>query len=674
MTEVCNPHAELRWGLVANKHAPVSRQVSGTWPPLAKQLTTHTVSLNKDGPGWMPANIAPGPREGERVTQWCVLVLDIEAKTVDSPDGKVVTGPFPPSLHEIADRMRLFGMAGALATSHSHLAPAGSGTLGPRYRIVLLVSRPIEVHEIKPLAFSVAEFLGLRECLDSKSLDAARLFYLPRVPAEREHLAESVIIDGEPLDVDSLLLSQGTDHVSRHCAASPESALSSLRVALSDLEMSDLSSATMHLASVGHGSDYGDWQATGAALHSEAHWGREPELLALWLEYSKACGGYKSDADVLRKWREVGGEKSSKAAIFSRAKERGWINPAIGRKRAVETVPVVPNATRYKLLGSKELRELPPIDWRIRHVFPTSGVVAMYGPSGSGKSFLALDMAAAITEGRPWFDHRVKQAPVAYVVLEGEAGFRRRFDALESHWRRTMPEGLGLVVQPMHLTKPQDIADLALTVSPGGVVVIDTLNRTAPESDENSSKDMGVIIEGAKELQRLTGGLVVLIHHTGKDGDRGMRGHSSLFAAMDAVIEVKRDKANPERRGWSVAKSKDDEDGKSHSFQLVVVELGEDAEGEAIRSCVIEPTASFMEQPELGDRERAGLDVLLKLSQSGQGVAPTAWRAGFYETMPGAKQGAKNKAFNRMKEALLEAGRVSERDGRFTPIECFFDV
>lgn len=659
---------ELRWSL-ADSHHTVSQQVRCDWPKLAKRLTTHSVDPNKEGPAWLPANIAPGRRIKERAGAWCVLPLDIEATSE-----QIMAGRFAPPLKYAEETVRMWGMAGALATSHSHLAPAGNGTLGPRYRIILPVSRPIEVNEIEPLALLVAEKLGLTEWLDTNNFDAARLFYLPRVPAEREQLAESAIIEGEPLDVDSLLQLCGADRDSTRYVATPESALSVVRVELSDLDMSDLRSATMYLASVGHGSDYGDWQATGAALHSESHGEREPELRALWLEYSKACGGlFKSEADVLKKWRCVG-EKSSKAAIFSKATVLGWSNPAIGRKRAVATTPLVPNATRYKLLGSKELRELPPIDWRIRHVFPTSGVVAMYGPSGSGKSFLALDMAAAITEGRPWFDHRVKQAPVAYVVLEGEAGFRRRFDALESHWRRTMPEGLGLVVQPMHLTKPQDIADLALTVSPGGVVVIDTLNRTAPESDENSSKDMGVIIEGAKELQRLTGGLVVLIHHTGKDGDRGMRGHSSLFAAMDAVIEVKRDKANPERRGWSVAKSKDDEDGKSHSFQLVVVELGEDAEGEVIRSCVIEPTASFMEQPELGDREQAGLDVLLKLDQSGRGAPLREWQAGFYETMPGAKQGAKNKAFNRMKDALVEAGRVSEREGRFTPIECFFDV
>lgn len=662
----------LSWGVVQSKSAQVSDRTSGTWTELARLVTAHTVSAEKDGPGWLPADIAPGPRVGDRAGGWCVHVLDIEAPSADGPDGRVVTGPLPPPMHEIADRMRLFGMAGALATSHSHEAPAKNGTLGPRYRIVLPVSRPIAVNEIKPLAFRVAEFLGLRECLDTNSLDAGRLFYLPRVPEERKHRAQRAVIDGPPLDVDSFLPSQGPGHLSGQSCATPDSALSALHVALSDLELSDLRSATMYLASVGHGSDYGDWQATGAALHSEAQGGREPELQAVWLDYSKACGGYKSDADVLRKWRDVGGEKSSKAAIFSKATGLGWVNPAIGRKQVGETTPVVPNTARYKLLGSKELRNLPPIDWRIRHVFPTLGVVAVYGHSGSGKSFLALDMAAAIAEGKMWFDHRVLPAPVAYVVLEGEAGFRLRFEALEAYCGRTMPDGLRLMLQAMQITKPQDVADLAAVMSPGAVVFIDTLNRAAPDSDENSSKDMGMILEGAKRLQGLIGGLVVLIHHTGKDGERGMRGHSSLFAAMDAAIEVKRSKGDPDRRAWSLAKSKDDADGKSHGFKLITVQLGNDADGEPVSSCVIEPIASFAEAPKFSPTEQMVFDALRQAD--GQCTTRDHLRAVVYSAMGEKTPSAKRQGFTRAVDKLVSTGVVCESSGQGLSISTLFNV
>lgn len=63
---------------------------------------------------------------------------------------------------------------------------------------------------------------------------------------------------------------------------------------------------------------------------------------------------------------------------------------------------------RYKLLRSEDIAKLPPLKWRVRGVLPAVGLVAGYGPSGSGKSFLFLDMAAAIAEGRYWFGYRLK--------------------------------------------------------------------------------------------------------------------------------------------------------------------------------------------------------------------------------------------------------------------------
>ena len=239
---------------------------------------------------------------------------------------------------------------------------------------------------------------------------------------------------------------------------------------------------------------------------------------------------------------------------------------------------------RYKLLGSADLAALPPLAWRVRGVLPAVGLAGLYGPSASGKSFLALDMAAAIAEGQRWFDCRVESAPVVYAALEGEAGFKLRAQAWEAHKGRTLPAGLHMVLQAFKLTDPRDVNDLAAVVPAGAVVFLDTLNRAAPTADENSSKDMGEILEAAKRLQSLTGGLVVLVHHTGKDTTKGLRGHSSLFAAMDAAVEVSRD---GDRREWKVAKAKDGEDGAARPFTLQVETLGIDAYDDPVTSCVV---------------------------------------------------------------------------------------
>ncbi|WP_034695466.1 AAA family ATPase [Acidovorax sp. NO-1] len=282
-------------------------------------------------------------------------------------------------------------------------------------------------------------------------------------------------------------------------------------------------------------------------------------------------------------------------------------------------------APRYKLLGAGELRDLPPLAWRVRGVLPAVGLAALYGPSASGKSFLAFDMAAAIAEGQRWFDCRVEAAPVVYAALEGEAGFKLRAQAWEVSRGRALPDGLRMMLQPFKLTDGQDVLDLAAVVPAGAVVVLDTLNRAAPTADENSSRDMGEILEAAKTLQAMTRGLVLLVHHTGKNAAAGLRGHSSLFAAMDAAIEVSRD---GDRREWKVAKSKDGQDGTAHPFKLQVETLGVEETGEAITSCVVlrDTAAQDVRAVKLpqGGNQRVVLDALRPLFKDGTTGKPGA--------------------------------------------------
>lgn len=284
-------------------------------------------------------------------------------------------------------------------------------------------------------------------------------------------------------------------------------------------------------------------------------------------------------------------------------------------------------AKRFRLLSGADLVGLPPLRWLVRGVLPAEGVAALYGPSASGKSFLALDMAAAIAEGHRWFECRVNAAPVIYAALEGEAGFRTRVLAWEARHGRKLPNDLRLMLQPFKLTTNEDVRDLAAVVPAGAVVFLDTLNRAAPTADENSSTDMGVILEATKRLQALTGGLVCLIHHTGKNESKGLRGHSSLFAALDAAVEVTRD---GERRTWKVVKSKDGQDGNVHPFRLQVEMLGADEYGDAITSCSVLPDQAAQDVRRVklpqGGNQRIAFDALLPMfktcGQPGKAGAP----------------------------------------------------
>lgn len=280
---------------------------------------------------------------------------------------------------------------------------------------------------------------------------------------------------------------------------------------------------------------------------------------------------------------------------------------------------------RYKLLTSADLAALPPLAWRVRGVLPAVGLAGLYGPSASGKSFLAFDMATAIAEGRRWFDCRVEASPVVYVALEGEAGFKLRAQAWEAYMGRNLPAGMTMVMQPFKLTEPQDVRNLAAVVPAGAVVFLDTLNRAAPTADENSSRDMGEILEAAKRLQSITGGLVTLIHHTGKDATKGLRGHSSLFAAMDSAVEVSR---AGDRREWKIAKAKDGADGDAHPFKLQIETLGIDEHGDPVASCVVvqDHTARDVRAVRLpqGGNQRVVLDALRPMFKDGISGKPGA--------------------------------------------------
>lgn len=303
-----------------------------------------------------------------------------------------------------------------------------------------------------------------------------------------------------------------------------------------------------------------------------------------------------------------------------------------GTEENMETPNDETQPARFKLLSPAELLALPPLRWRVRGILPAEGLAALYGPPGCGKSFLAIDLLAAIAEGRPWFEHTTTAAPVVYCALEGEAGIAQRVQAYCA--KRAAPERLRVVLSALDIRNSADRMALADAIRADGmgdgVLCLDTLNRAAAGIDENNAAEMGLLIEAAKDLREQVGGLVLLCHHAGKDVTRGLRGHSSLLAALDAVLEITRD---GERRGWQLTKAKDAGDEESRPFRLDLVELGTDAEGWPVSSCVVEPTEATTEAVRKsaapgGVNQRIAWDVLgelLRASQDfGKGNAPAS--------------------------------------------------
>ena len=146
---------------------------------------------------------------------------------------------------------------------------------------------------------------------------------------------------------------------------------------------------------------------------------------------------------------------------------------------------------RFQLLTPADLAKRPPARWRARGVLPMEGIAAIFGPSGSGKSFLVLDLLAAVASGADWFGSRTKAAPVLYIALEGEAGIAQRVHAYQVKHGRLSAD-FRFLLQSLDIRNATDCADLVSAVQAagwsGGVLCLDTLNRAAPGMDENDSK------------------------------------------------------------------------------------------------------------------------------------------------------------------------------------------
>lgn len=215
------------------------------------------------------------------------------------------------------------------------------------------------------------------------------------------------------------------------------------------------------------------------------------------------------------------------------------LSAAIG-DAAAEALSIKPSPSDYHLEQASGWLSQPALpSWLIKGWLPDSGLAMLFGPSGAGKTFCALDMAASIASGKPWHGHRVSQGSVIYLAGEGHYGLRMRVAAWAQQHGPEGLENLYISNRGIDLDAPQAAAEVIRAIrepSPTKVslVVIDTL-ATHFGGEENSARDTRQLLSAAQVIGRAYGCVVCLIHHTGLgvgSADRA-RGSSSLKAAMD---------------------------------------------------------------------------------------------------------------------------------------------
>lgn len=226
----------------------------------------------------------------------------------------------------------------------------------------------------------------------------------------------------------------------------------------------------------------------------------------------------------------------------------------------------------WYIIPASDLKNLPPIEWIVEGEIPARGITVLFGPSGSGKSFIALDYALRVAQ----------TDPVLYMVGEGEYGYQQRVAAWTKHHNLT--EGkLYMVIGAVQFLEDNDFTafqDAVSAIRPR-LVIVDTLARSMIGSDENSTRDMGMFMQACEDIKRRQDTAIMLVHHTNKGGQLE-RGSSALRGASDSMIKVF---AQDDLITIESAKTKDSKPFSTRYMQIVPVEVT--LHGQAVESAVM---------------------------------------------------------------------------------------
>lgn len=334
------------------------------------------------------------------------------------------------------------------------------------------------------------------------------------------------------------------------------------------------------------------WLKVGMAVHHETG----GEGFDLWDQWSSRGGSYPGSAQLRSRWDSFGrgGQRPVTAHFLVRlANENGahvdMAALSLGDFDVLEAPPgeaAAGKPDRFAVIPDTEFMARPPPKWIVKGLVPEADVLVLFGESGAGKSFVALDIFGAVARGVPWRGLKTKRVKVVYVAAEGAGGFRNRLHAYQRHHGNA--PGIGVVHAAPNILQRDEVLALGKSIKAAGgaqVIVVDTLAQTTPGANENGGEDMGKALAHCRLLSRMLGdALIVLIHHAGKDASKGARGWSGLKGAADAEIEVSR---TPAGRVIRASKQKDGEDGQQWGFDLVSVPIGQDEDGDVITSCVV---------------------------------------------------------------------------------------
>jgi AAA domain len=251
-----------------------------------------------------------------------------------------------------------------------------------------------------------------------------------------------------------------------------------------------------------------------------------------------------------------------------------------------------PKKPKFKLTPFNDIKFETADEWLVKKLLPRKGVAAIYGASGSVKTFILLDLLLYVALGWPWAGRRVVQTPTIYIAAEGAAGLRKR----KIGWELAH-DGLPDIV-PFHLIEvapnlgagASDLKELIASIEAAGIkpgaIAIDTVAQSMGVGDENNT-GMVQFAANITALANHFGCLVAAVHHVGLGDEKRLRGHSSFLGALDVSILSER-KEGALSATLTVMKLKDEESAHKFTVHLTRIAIGKDSDGEEVSTLIVE--------------------------------------------------------------------------------------
>lgn len=239
-------------------------------------------------------------------------------------------------------------------------------------------------------------------------------------------------------------------------------------------------------------------------------------------------------------------------------------------------------------------RDFVPPDELVQGVLVKGGISMLFGPSNSGKTFVALDLACAVARGTNWSGRKTEKNIAIYLAAESPNSVTARGQAYQAQHNCAL-DNLVIVDSPINLFSDVDVVatitslvrdienKTRLKVS---FILGDTLAILSAGANENSGQDMGLVMANVRAIVDKTDAHFMLIHHTGKNLAANARGWSGIRAFVDTELELY---VSGKKLVLEITKQRDlDSKGQKFGFFLKTVELGKTKFGDVSTTCVVD--------------------------------------------------------------------------------------